>query len=73
MQTADDPVWSLTVQREIFGKTLVSAGCIGTHVSNSEIWIDGALPISCALRAPTRESAPAGSNLIRPYQSTRPS
>jgi hypothetical protein len=63
--------WSLTVQREIFGKTLVSAGYVGTHVSNSEVWIDMNAPDfvrPAGSDFDPRINAGYNSNLIRPYQ-----
>jgi hypothetical protein len=63
--------WSLTVQREMPGRMLVSAGYVGTRVTNSEVWID---MNSVDFLHPAgysydpRINAGYNSNLIRPYQ-----
>ena len=63
--------WSLTVQRELPGQFLVSAGYVGTRSTNNEVWIDANSP---ALIPPAgyqfdpRINAGFNTNLLRPYQ-----
>jgi hypothetical protein len=63
--------WSLTVQRELPGQFLVSAGYVGTRSTNDEVWIDQNLPDflhPAGYNFDPRLNAGYNSNLIRPYQ-----
>ena len=63
--------WSLTVQRELPGRMLVSAGYVGTRVTNSEVWIDmNAVDFvhPAGYSYDPRINTGYNSNLIRPFQ-----
>ncbi len=63
--------WSLTVQREMPGRTLVSAGYVGTRATNAEVWIDMNAPDfahPAGYNFDPRINAGYNSNLLRPYQ-----
>jgi hypothetical protein len=64
--------WSLTLQKELPGQFLASAGYVGTRGTNWEVWIDRNAP---DFGAPVpgydfdpRLNAGYNSNLLRPYQ-----
>jgi hypothetical protein len=63
--------WSLTVQRELPGQFLVSAGYVGTRSTNNETWIDMNSPAFIApagFNYDPRINAGFNTNLLRPYQ-----
>jgi len=63
--------WSLTGQRQMPGKLLVSLGYVGTRATNSEVWIDMNSPdflYPVGHNFDPRINAGYNSNLLRPYQ-----
>ena len=63
--------WSLTVQRELPGQILASAGYVGTRSTNNEVWIDANSPAfipPAGFNFDPRINAGFNSNLLRPYQ-----
>lgn len=64
--------WSLTVQKELPGQLLASAGYVGTRGTNWEVWIDRNAPDFGApvagLDFDPRLNAGYNSNLLRPFQ-----
>ena len=64
--------WSLTMQKELPGQFLASAGYVGTRGTNWEVWYDRNAP-GFGARAPgldfdPRLNAGYNSNLLRPFQ-----
>jgi hypothetical protein len=63
--------WSLTVQRQLPGQFLVSAGYVGTRSTNNELWIDINSPAfipPAGYNFDPRINAGFNTNLLRPYQ-----
>jgi len=63
--------WSLTVQRQLPGQFLASAGYVGTRATNFEIWIDENAPDfvrPAGYDFDPRINAGYNSNLLRPFQ-----
>ena len=63
--------WSMTVQRELPGQFLVSAGYVGTRSTNNELWIDLNSPAfipPAGYNFDPRLNAGFNTNLLRPYQ-----
>jgi hypothetical protein len=63
--------WSLTVQRELPGQFLVSAGYVGTRSTNNETWIDLNSPAfipPAGYNYDPRINAGFNTNLLRPFQ-----
>jgi hypothetical protein len=62
--------FSLTLQRELPGQLLVSAGYVGTHASNYETWVDINSPAfvpPAGYQFDPRINAGMNTNLLRPY------
>lgn len=64
--------WSLTVQKELPGQILATAGYVGTHGTNFEVWIDRNSPLFGGsvpgFDFDPRINAGFSTNLLRPFQ-----